>query len=650
MNADQEAAWLDLEEVHSSLNDLKDKLNRTGQKLHAASSSGPIEFNFAAQPCSVTSTSNFVYRFGTAGTSASSLGSPRGYRTTQSTGRSAINGLTSPQAQTTEQGHILSQQSIKNLTFLHHDELDFMRSLRQPSTQSSFVPSATAITTAANVTFTVGGIVAKRSSSDSGLHVRKAHYINDEAGSLLKQGPRNSGSKILSGSSRKLRRLVENQKKVVDSRHTKDKSPQNRADRTGNNVNVQGSLFAAQEQPTKLVDASTCCKPSSTTVATNTSVALSVESCKPSEEHLLEGDCTTSCRNNAFLEMVENVNFCARDCVEEYLEYLKERNTVGSDASEHLGPCTTSTVLNGPYRHENFPGSEPANLASNGLPVDPVWKRKFASVPQPKEYRGFSLQADASTQKKVRQLSSNIDKLEDAGEINLAAVEGKEPSAQSAGVIQHGRLVNHEKTNAGAHSAKTSVITPTSWKKGRNLALRIHGPYLAASSGKATGVSEKELGNGATKDQTQVERHFAGADGEKRILSNEDKILALRNLGNSLSVKRKAQLQMEPEKDSSAPATKVRHYDASAVRNFILKQKMGRKQQKYEAEQGIVDAARTRELRLEKLYAFQRKTACDSARIGRHKMRRQQEDEKAVHEFVKHLKSVQDVTDFDQKG
>lgn len=647
MNADQKGAWLDLKELHSSLNDLKDKLNRTGQKLSAASSSRPIEFNFAAQPSSVTSTSNFVHRFGTAGTSASSLVSPKGYRTTQSTERSAINGLTSPQAQTTERGHILSQQSIKNLDFLHHDELDFMRSLRQSSTQNSFVPSAAAITTATNVTFTVGGIVAKRSASDSGLHVRKAHYINDEAGSLLKQGPRNSGSKILSGSSRKLRRLVEKQKKVVDSRRSEDKSSQHQADHNGNNVDVQGSPFAAQGQPTKLVDASTFCKPSSTTVATNTSAALSVESRKPSEEDLSEGD-YTSCRNIAFLEMVENVNLCSQDCVEEYLEYLKERKTVGSDASKHLGPCTTSTVPDGPYRHENFPGNEPVNLASNGFSIDPVWKRKFASVPQPKEYRGFSLQADASTQKKVRQLSSKIDKLEDAGEVNLA--ERKEPSAQSAGLNQHGCLVTHEKTNAGAHPVKPSVITPTSWKKGRNLALRIHGPYLAASSVKETGLSEKQPGNGTSRNHAQVEQlRFTGADGEKHILSNEDKILALRNLGKSLSVKRKAQLQMEPERDSSAPATKVRHYDASAVRDFIMKQKMGRKQQKYEAQQGIVDAARTRELRLEKLYAFQRKTAYDSARIGRHKLRRQQEDEKAVHEFVKHLKSMQDVTDFDQK-
>ncbi|XP_037291786.2 uncharacterized protein LOC119187804 isoform X1 [Rhipicephalus microplus] len=649
MNADQEGAWLDLKEIHSSLNDLKDKLNRTGQKLCAAASSGPIHFNFAAQPSSVTSTSNFVYRFGTAGTSSSCLVSPRVHRTSQSRGGSAVNGLTSPQAKTTEKGPILSQQFMNHSTFLHHDELDFMRSLRQSSTQSSFVPSATAITTAANVTFTLGDIVAKRSVSDSGLHVRKAHYINDEAGSLLKQDPRNSGSKSLSGSSRKLRRLVEKQKKVVDSRHTKDKSPQYRADHNRNSANVQRSLFAAQEQPTKLVDASTYCKPSSNTVATNTSVASSVEPCKPSGEHLSEAD-STFCRNIASSGIVENVNLCARDFVEEYLEYLKERNSVGSDASKHLGPFTTSTVLDEHHRHKRFSGNDAVSLASNGSPIDPVWKRKFASVPQPKEYRGFSLRgAHTSTQKQVQQLSSKTDKVEDAGEINLAAVERKESSAQSAEVIQHERPVTHGKTNAGAHPAKTSVITPTSWKTGRNLALRIHGPYLAASSGKSTGVSENQLRNGASRDQAQVKRLLAGAEGEKHILSNEDKISALRSLGKSLSGKRKAQLRMEPEKESSAPATKLRHYDASAVRNFIMEQKMGRKQRKCEAEQGRVDAARARELRLEKLYAFQRKTACDSARIGRHKMRRKQEDEKAVHEFVKHLKSMQDVTDFDQK-
>lgn len=648
MNTDQKGAWLDLRELHSSLNDLKDKLNRTGQKLSAASSSGPVELNFAALPSSATSTNNLVHSF-KASTSASCLLSPAGFRSTQSTGTSALNGLTSVQAQTTEEGHV-SQPSTKNVAFLHHDELDFMRSLRQSSTQSSFVPSATAITTTANVTFTVGGSVEKRSASGNGLHVRKAHYINDEAGRLLKNGPRNSVSRSLSGSSRKLRRLVEKQKKVVDSRYCKVKSPKHQEDCSENHGDVHASQFASQGQPTKLVDAFTCCKPSSTTNATNTSLPMPVEPCKPSEQ-LSEGG-NASCRNRSFLEMVENVSLgvgCSQDCVEEYLEYLKEWKTVGSDASNHSGPCATSTVLDGSYRHQQFPENEPVGLASNKVSVDPVWKRKFASVPQPKEYRGFSLHADAFTKKKLQQLSSKTENPEYDGEA-LGAVERNKPNAPPASVVQHGRLVTNGKTSAGAHLLKPSVITPTSWKKGRTLALRIHGPYPAAPSVKATVLSEKQSDNGSTKNYAQVEQlRIAGGYGEKRILSNEDRIVALRNYSKSRSVKRKAQLHMEPEGNSHAPATKVRHYDAPAVRDFIVKKKMGQKQQRYEAEQGLVNAARARELRLEKLYAFQRKTARDSARIGRHKMRHQKEDEKAVHEFVKHLKSLQDVADFDQK-
>ncbi|XP_054919311.1 uncharacterized protein [Dermacentor andersoni] len=653
MNADQKGAWLELKELHSSLNDLKDKLNRTGQKISAASSSGPIEFNFTSRPSSgeAISITNFVHSSRTAATSASSLVSPRKCKQiSQSPGSTAINGLSSPQAQSAEECHVsLQPSSIKNVAFLHHDELDFMRSLRQSSTRSSFVPSAAAITTAANVTFTVGGIITKNNASSSGLHVRKAHYINDEAGRLLKQGPRNSGSKTLSGSSRKLRRLVEKQKNVAEHRHRKAKSPQHQADCNGNHVDVRASQATTRGQSTKLVDASTCCRPSITTIATNTSMTMAVGFSEPSGKQLLEDENTLR-RNSAFSEMGENVSLCSQDCVEEYLEYLKKRNTVGQDAKKPL-PCTASTVLeNGPYRHENFPEDEHIDLASTEVFIDPVWKRKFASLPQPKEYRGFSLQVDASTRKKVQQLSSKIHKPEGAGELPFTAVERNKPNAQSTGAIQHGCLETEEKTNAGAHPVKPPVITPTSWKKGRNLALRIHGPYPPSSSGKAAAVSEKQSGNGATKDRTQVEQLRAiGAYGEKYIVPNEDRILALRNLEKSRSVKRKAQHHMEPEGNSPARATKVRHYDAPAVRDFIRKQKLGWKLEKHKAEQRTEDTARTRELRLEKLYAFQRKTACDSARIGRCKMSRQQEDEKVVHEFVRHLKSMQDMPDFDQE-
>lgn len=650
MNADQEGAWLELKELHSSLNDLKDKLNRTGQKLSAASTSGPIEFNFTAQPSWATSLINLVHSSRTAATSASSLVSPKKCRPiAQSPGSSAINGPSSPQAQSTEESHVsLQPSSIKNVAFLHHDELDFKRSLRQSSARSSFVPSAAAITTAANVTFTVGGVVTKHNASNSGLHVRKAHYINDEAGRPLKQGPQNSGNKALSGSSRKLRRLVEKQKNVAEHRHRKAKSAQHQADRNGNHVDVHASQVAARRQSTKLVDASTCCRPSSTTIATNTSTTMAVGFSEPSEKQRLEDE-NTLWRNGGFSEVFENITLCSQDCVEEYLEYLKKRKTVGHDAKEPL-PCTASTLLkNGPYSHENLPEDEHISLASTGVFIDPVWKRKFASLPQPKEYRGFSLQADASTRKKVRQLSSKMHKPEGSGELLFAAVETNKPDAQSTGAIQHGCHETEEKTSAGAHPVKPSVITPTSWKKGRNLALRIRGPYPPASSVKAATVSETQSGNGTTKTRAQVEQlHTTGAYGEKYIVPIEDRILALRNLKKSRSVKRKAQHHMEPEGNSPAPATKVRHYDAPAVREFIMKQKLGRKQEKHKAEQSTVDAARTRELRLEKLYAFQRKTACDSARIGRCKMSRQQEDEKVVHEFVRHLKSTQDVAEFDQ--
>lgn len=317
------------------------------------------------------------------------------------------------------------------------------------------MPSAAAITTAANVTFTVGGIVTKHNASNNGLHLRKAHYINDEAGRPLKQGPQNSGSKALSGSSRKLRRLVEKQKNVAEHRHRKAKSPQHQADRNGNHVDVHASQVAARRQSTKLVDASTCCRPSSTTIATNTSTTMAVGFSEPSEKQRLEDE-NTLWRNGGFSEVFENVRLCSQDCVEEYLEYLKKRKTVGHDAKEPL-PCTASTLLeNGPYRHENIPEDEHISLASTGVFIDPVWKRKFASLPQPKEYKGFSLQADASTRKKVRQLSSKMHKPEGTGELPFTAVERNKPDAQSTGAIQHGCHETEEKTSAGAHPVKPS--------------------------------------------------------------------------------------------------------------------------------------------------------------------------------------------------
>ncbi|KAH6944256.1 hypothetical protein HPB50_002386 [Hyalomma asiaticum] len=51
-----------------------------------------------------------------------------------------------------------------------------------------------------------------------------------------------------------------------------------------NVTTVQAFHYIAKGQPTTLVDAFTCCKPSSTTNATNTSLPMPVEPCKPSEQ------------------------------------------------------------------------------------------------------------------------------------------------------------------------------------------------------------------------------------------------------------------------------------------------------------------------------------------------------------------------------
>lgn len=486
-----------------------------------------------------------------------------------------------------------------------------MRSLRQPSTRSSFVPSGTAITTTNNVTFTIDGIVTEHSLITGGLSVKKAHYINDEAYRVLKQS-HSSGGKALVGSSKKLRRLVEKQKKAAEHRHDSIKSSQHRTDHVADHADAHTSPDVTRVCSPKFVDAATDCRPHSASVATNTSATLGHE---PSKK-LMEGN--DILRSSVF-DSAENSSLPSQDCVEEYLDYLKIRTVIGRGEEGAQGEQNTTENLleNGLQRHEDPYESDCLGLARN----DPVWKRKFASVPLPKQYRGFSLTVDSSTRRKAHAPTSKGCKTEDAGELPFAPIETAVQVAETTGQC-HSTCSKVEEKASAARPTKPAVITPTSWKEGRDLALKRHGPSAASVDAAP----------------------FAG---EKSIIPNAARVAALRNLKRSHSVKRKAQHTVEHEGNSAGPATKLRHYDSPAVHDFVMKQKLGRRQQKRSSERCIAEAAQARQQRLEKLYTFQRKTASESARIGREKMRRQQEEEQLVHGFVEHLKSTQN--EFGQK-
>lgn len=643
MTTDQNGAWLELQEVHSSLNYLKEKLNKTGQKISAAASQSTIEFNFTGLPSSLDSGTGVARTFRAAATSTSSLASPRRRQhSPRSRGKpSALNGLCLPEPLSRERSHACAEPPhVNNGALLQRNELDFVRSLRQPNVRGNFVPSAAAITTAGNITFTMGGVVTEHSVTTDDHHVKKACYINDETHKALKQSW-HSGSKSFLGSSDRLHRLVEKQKRAAGRRSGKVKSPQHQTDRNANCVKTSTSPIEARGRSPMLVDAATFCRPRSSTIGTNTSVILGH---RPSEQLETAVERGEGVSNVAVLEATVNVGVPPQDRVDEYLEYLKRRSVgQGTGVKEQRLSVSAGGWERGLGRDDLSLGSDQLGTDwEYDMSVDLVWKRKFASVREPKEYKGFSLGGDPlPTQQKARKLSGKTDGPRDAPRappapgdtIHSGAEEVEEPQPASPKTAEKGSGVRH---------SKPAAITTTSWKEGRDLALKKRGPYPTDVSSELATPSGKQLKRGPATDQA-VWPTSTATSGEKHIVSCAARVAALRNLTRSQSVKRKAQNAMEQEEGSPAPATKVRHANVPAVHEFMVKQKLGRKMQKDNVERGAAEAARARQQRLEKLYAFQRKTARSSARTGREKVRRQQEDEEFVHQFVEHLKSMQDV-------
>ncbi|XP_077534807.1 uncharacterized protein LOC144146742 isoform X2 [Haemaphysalis longicornis] len=668
MTTDQNGAWLELQEVHSSLNYLKEKLNKTGQKISAAASQSSIEFNFTGLPSSLDSGPECARTFRAAATSTTSLASLRRYQhNPRSPGKQgARNGLFPTEPLSRERSHACADPPfVSHGALLQRNELNFVRSLRQPDARGNFMPSAAAITTAGNVTFTVGGVVTEHSASTNNHHVKKACYINDETHKVLKQ-PRHSGCKSFLGSSDRLHRLVERQKRAAGRRNGKTKSPQHQTDRNANHIKASTSPVGAGGHSPRLVDAATFCKPRSATVGTNTPIILdrkpselfettAVERGKdvsrvalPSEQFETAVERGKDISRVALPEATVNASVPLQHSVDEYLEYLKRR-TAGEETGVKEQWLSTSAggLDQGLERDDLLFGSDwLCTDWEHEMSVDLVWKRKFASVREPKEYKGFSLKGDPlPTPQKARKLWK-ADGPEDAPRVASAPSETTHSGVENTEEPQPACPKPAEKGSSSVHPAKPAAITTTSWKEGRDLALKKRGPYPADTAAKLTlpSPSGKQLKGRPTTDQAVLPT-AAGISGDRHIVSCAARVEALRNLKRSQSVKRKAQNATEPEEGSPAPATKVHHGNAPAVREFMVKQRLGRKMQKDNVEQGAAEAARVRQQRLEKLYAFQRKTARSSARNGREKVRRQQEDEEFVHQFVEHLKSMQDVVD-----
>lgn len=648
MTTDQNGAWLELQEVHSSLNYLKEKLNKTGQKISAAASQSSIEFNFTGLPGSLDSGADCARAFRAAATSTTSLASPRRYHHSPRSRekQSARNGLFPTEHLSREQSHACAEPPfVSHGALLQRNELNFLHSLRQPNARDNFVPSAAAITTAGNITFTVGGVVTEHSASTNNHHVKKACYINDETHKVLKQ-PRHSGTKSFLGSSDRLHRLVERQKRAAGRRSSKTKSLQHQTDRNANHIEASTPLVGARGHSPRLVDAATFCKPRSATVGTNTPIVLGRGLSDHLEATAVERDKDLS--RVTVSEATVNASIPTQDRVDEYLEYLKRR-TAGEETKvkELWLPTSVGGLEQGLGRDDLLFGSDWLSVDwEHDMSVDFVWKRKFASVREPKEYRGFSLKGDPlPTPQKARKHSGKADGPNDPPRVPPAPTDSTQLGTENGEEPQPACPKPAEK-GSGTHHAKPTAITTTSWKKGRDLALKKHGPYPTDKAAKLAtpSPSGKQLKGRSTTDQA-VSPTVAGISGDGHIVSCAERVEALRNLKRSQSVKRKAQNATEPEEGWPAPATKLRHGNAPAVREFMVKQRLGRKVQKDVMERGAAEAARARQQRLEKLYAFQRKTAHSSARNGREKVRRQQEDEEFVHHFVEHLKSMQDVVD-----
>lgn len=200
-------ALSDLQELHSAVNYIKQKLKATGQKLDATSSSGLVQLNLSGLPYHHLQTSRPYHQ------ESDALGAPWGaeQRNVQNVGR--LDGRVGRQggSRSRERNYTLVDPVCINKELVPSN-LNLPKGIR-PSRSSNFTPGASAVTSSSGkVTFS--GAEKNPHLGKTGCRVTEAHYINNDG---TRQFLSDSNS-VLPGASDKLRKVVERQRCKAERR------------------------------------------------------------------------------------------------------------------------------------------------------------------------------------------------------------------------------------------------------------------------------------------------------------------------------------------------------------------------------------------------------------------------------------------------
>lgn len=635
-------AWLDLQEVHSSLNYLKEKLDKTGRKIDATSSSGPIQFNFPGLPTSSTDVYNEDRRAAACFDAAAlSTGDKRHRGNLQNAKRRDFHSGESPK----RRGSCDGQRTFVKPVCINKEMLSWDAFHRLPSRHDHFASASSA--------FALGDDKDRFQVSSS---LRPSGHVRYRAGERVPNdgalpGYENGTS---SGAMDKLRRVIERQRRAAERRTLRKVHAPLECDpvhRDSSRPRPRLDVPAAVPPPrSEHVDSEHVAIPLKIPENLVTAVPRKIHHAAPMIFPSAAADLPMPQVEEDASEHRLRSAVPDEDYVDDYLEFLRmrieEKETESAEKLSRIVAAVPRSVADAPRVLADVPRffADASRVAGDGWSLEEarcidqeadgrveqlVWKRKVVNMPPPKEYRGFSLVGGSPRARKKKQ--------------QQRAVAPK----QSAPVVASSNPAVDAKSTAGAplekdlaRPAKKSAITPTSWKEGRDLALKKHGPVPSNADSKSSQhQSSKPLEDDVDSSEGAAS-HLQGPSLEQNHATEPPGTMSgLSARARAQSVKRKAQLQAEAAERPS-PAPKVRHYDAPAVREFIAKQRRSRQDDRRREQLGTAQVVRAKEERLEKLYALQRRTARVSAQRGRQRSRQQQEERAFVEQFAERLKSI----------
>lgn len=336
--------------------------------------------------------------------------------------------------------------------------------------------------------------------------------------------------------------------------------------------------------------------------------------------------------------------------IDDYLRCIGSRKGKESKSRKELNVVTQAAEASVAVL---LPSSRKQELSVTEVPrvgaedVEPaVLKRKVVLVPKVKEYPGSRQRSAARIERKIRRI---------APKPPPATMPFRRPPEKNT-------VLSVKATSTT--DAKKNAIAATSSKEGQHFVPKKRVPPPAMEN-EDTDVQEhadpgkerREADTSASKENTSLENFLVDFEEEAGAPANDDQVeeekcpgelekAAVDTTRRSVphfgkSTKRKAQ-QLHTEKTEQSPAPKVRHYDSSAVRKYIKQQRLLRKRQEQDTRRSLAEASAAKEHRLKSLYAFQRKTASTSAKIGRQKSLNLQKEQEKEAAFLQSCKAQED--------